>query len=44
MKLNSKKSFGISPFRRPIPQARDRWITPGEPPVASNGKQFLFAG
>ena len=29
---------------RPIPRLRDRWITPGGPPVASKGNRFLFAG
>ena len=37
----SVAAFLISPFRRPTPR---RWITPGEPPVASKGNNFLFAG
>jgi len=36
----SVAALGISPFRRPTPR---RWITPGEPPVASKGNNILFA-
>ena len=36
----SVAAFLISPFRRPTPR---RWITPGEPPVASKRNNFLFA-
>ena len=37
----SVAAFLISPFRRPTPR---RWITPGEPPVASKGNNFCLQG
>ena len=38
---NAALRSGFKAFRlwRPIPRLRDRWITPGEPPVANWDKQ-----